>query len=91
MVTVTEKLFAQINAVLAAWNPIGVPEDTAQDEYQSYVTVLVEAWNRSREVEPAMRWVYTQAMGYDMNPAAAQATRQFASQINHLLQAQERA
>lgn len=89
MVTLTEKLFVQVNAVLAEWNPIGVPTGTAQDEYASYVEVLVEGWNRAGDVEPAMAWVYTQPLGYDMNPAFSRATRQFATQINQLLQAQE--
>jgi uncharacterized lipoprotein YmbA len=89
MVTLTENLFTQVNAALAEWNPIGVPTGTAQDEYQSYVAVLVEAWNRSGDVEPAMVWVYTQQMGYDVNPAFSRATRQFATQINQLLQAQK--
>ncbi|SFQ83442.1 hypothetical protein [Hymenobacter arizonensis] len=89
MVTLTEDLFAQINAVLAEWNPIGVPDGTAEDEYQSYVAVLVESWNRAQDVKPAMVWVYTQPMGYDVNPAFSRATRLFATQINQLLQAQE--
>lgn len=93
MVTLTEKLFAQVNAVLAEWNPIGVPTGTAQDEYEydSYVAVLVDAWNQSGDVEPAMVWVYTQPMGYDVNPTFSRATQQFATQINQLLQAQEEA
>jgi hypothetical protein len=87
MVTLTENLFAQVNAVLAQWNPIGVPTGIAVNEYQDYVTVLVEAWNQSGDVEPAMVWVYTEQMGYDVNPAFSRATRQLATQINQLLQA----
>ncbi|UOQ79222.1 hypothetical protein MUN84_22560 (plasmid) [Hymenobacter sp. 5516J-16] len=89
MVNLTEDLFSQVNAVLAEWNPIGVPEGTAEDEYQSYVPFLVESWNLSQDVEPAMVWVYTQPLGYDVNPAFSRATRQFATQINQLLQAQD--
>lgn len=89
MVTLTENLFAQVNAVLAEWNPIGVPQGTSEDEYQDYVPVLVESWNRSRDVEPAMIWVYTQPLGYEVNPAFSRATRQFATQINQLMLAQE--
>ena len=91
MVALNENLFAQVNAVLAEWNPIGVPEGLAADEYRSYVSVLVEGWYRTRDVEPAMVWVYTQPMGYDVNPIFSRATRAFATQINQLLQAQERA
>jgi hypothetical protein len=89
MVKLTETLFAQVNAVLAAWNPFGVPAGTAQDEYRDYVAVLLESWHRSRDVEPAMVWVYTQPLGYDVNASFARATRQFATQINQLLQEQE--
>jgi hypothetical protein len=89
MVNLTENLFSQVNAVLAEWNPIGVPEGTAEDEYQDYVAVLLEAWNRSGDVESAMVWVYTQPLGYDVNPSFCRATRRFATQINQLLQAQE--
>ena len=91
MLTLTENLFAQVNAVLAEWNPIGVPAGTAEEEYQDYVAVLLESWNGSRDVEPAMVWVYTQLLGYDVNPAFSHATRQFATQLNQLLQAQEKA
>lgn len=79
MISLTEPLFAQVNAVLAQWNPIGVPEGTASDEYREYVAVLVESWNRYRDVEPALLWVYTRSMGYDRNPAFTRATRQFAT------------
>ncbi|SFQ82040.1 hypothetical protein [Hymenobacter arizonensis] len=89
MVTLTEHLFTQVNAVLAEWNPIGVPDGPAQDEYQPYVAIVVETWNRSRDVEAALVWVYTQPLGYDINPAFSRATRRFASQLNQLLQAQE--
>lgn len=89
MITLTESLFAQLNAVLAQWNPIGVPEGIALDEYRNYVPVLVESWNRYRDVEPALVWVYTRPIGYDRNPAFTRATRQFATQINQLLQAHD--
>jgi hypothetical protein len=87
MVTLTETLFAQVNAVLATWNPIGVPNGIAESEYQDYVPALVEACNQSGDVEPTMVWVYTEQMGYDANPAFTRATRQLAAQINRLLQA----
>lgn len=33
----------RIGKILAAWNPIGVPESLAYDEYKCYIPVIMES------------------------------------------------
>jgi len=44
MVTHTEK-YRKINEILKEWNPIGVPESVASDEYSSYIPQIIERIN----------------------------------------------
>jgi len=37
------KRFDKINKVLAKWNPIGVPNEIAIDEYKAFVSIINEA------------------------------------------------
>jgi hypothetical protein len=38
-----EQIIENINRVLADWNPIGVPEDIAIDEYKGYIPSILKS------------------------------------------------
>ncbi|GAB2563285.1 hypothetical protein [Spirosoma areae] len=38
-----EKTFENINRVLANWNPIGLPENIAIEEYKGYIPLILQS------------------------------------------------
>jgi hypothetical protein len=38
-----KKAIENINLVLTEWNPIGVPDDIAKEEYKSYIPLILQS------------------------------------------------
>lgn len=90
MVNMTDSLFAKINTELAEWDPIGVPRGIAEDEYRSYVPLLLAAYNQGQDVETFLKWVYEERIGLDVNEEFLEFTSPVATRITQLLQVLEK-
>lgn len=44
------KVFDDVNNILARWNPLGVPENIATDEYKSYVPLIIKCADSSEQL-----------------------------------------
>jgi hypothetical protein len=89
MVRMTAVLFEDLNEFLGDWNPIGVPQGLALDEYKMYVPLLLDAYNKGQTIESFLIWMYEQQIGYDVNELFLAYTIPLAGRITHLLQAHE--
>jgi hypothetical protein len=91
MVSMTTSLFDTIKASFADWNPIGVPQGLALSEYESYVPLLLAAYNRGQDMETFLRWVYEQQIGLEVNEEFWVYTSPIATRLTTLLKAAEKA
>ena len=85
----TTSLFNKINAILAEWNPIGVPQGLALDEYKSYVPLLLSAYNRGQNIENFLLWVYEEQIGFNVNEEFWRYTSPIATYLTTLLKTAE--
>lgn len=89
MVSMTTALFEDLSAFLGEWNPIGVPQGLATDEYKMYVPLLLAAYNEGQAIEHFLIWVYEQRIGLEVNEQFLTYTIPLAVRITHLLQLHE--
>lgn len=57
-----------INRILADWNPIGVPEDIANEEYQGYVSVILKSSIDNTTLMSCLEDILINKMGIDFDP-----------------------
>jgi hypothetical protein len=67
MVTHTEK-YQKINEILKEWNPIGVPESVASDEYSSYIPQIIERINNNDRLLEYLEDLLINVIGVEYNP-----------------------
>lgn len=67
MVTYTEK-YQKINEILKEWNPIGVPESVASDEYSSYIPQIIERINNNDRLLEYLEDLLINVIGVEYNP-----------------------
>ncbi|WP_143434664.1 hypothetical protein [Hymenobacter roseosalivarius] len=85
----TLTVFADLNAFLGEWDPIGMPKGLELDEYQMYVPGLLAAYNKGQTVERFLLWVYEQQIGFEVNEEFWAFTRPLAERITQYLRAHE--
>jgi hypothetical protein len=78
-------LETEINKVLTKWNPIGVPLSIAEIEYTSYIPKIIEVYKERKSIYSYLVYIYTEAMGYDINKEAEEATKKANGQILQIL------
>lgn len=57
----------KINKVLAEWNPLGVPDELATEEYTSYISTIIRFANDEKQLKNYLEQVLIDdlATGYD--------------------------
>jgi len=60
-----------ILAFLAKWNPIGVPEDIAKDEYINYVDLIESSLRSKDELRKCLIGILRETMGLDISSPEA--------------------
>ena len=60
----------EIRTILAAWNPIDVPEFIAEDEYKNYASVIAEKCKSFEDVQIYLQRVFVEDFGYDLTEEA---------------------
>ena len=74
---VFEKLWMEIETkqaillFLAKWNPIGVPEDIAKDEYINYVDLIESSLQSKDELRECLIGILRETMGLDISSPEA--------------------
>jgi hypothetical protein len=63
-----KKNIGKINLILAEWDPIGVGEDIAKDEYKGYVSLILKsAENKVKLMKCLENIANKMEIGYDPN------------------------
>lgn len=59
----------KINDVLAAWNPLSVPENLAMEEYTSYIPVILSSAKSEKQLLDCLESILVNDLetGYDRN------------------------
>lgn len=57
----------KINDFLAKWNPIGVPEEIAKDEYINYIDIIKSNVHTKDELRKCLIWLLEERMGLDVS------------------------
>ncbi|MEC5395514.1 hypothetical protein [Bergeyella sp. RCAD1439] len=63
-----KKIIEDINRVLADWNPIGVPEDIAIDEYKGYIPLILESIKSQEQLVKCLEDILIQKLELDYTP-----------------------
>ncbi len=58
-----------INRILANWNPIGVPENIAIDEYKGYVPLILKSIESREQLEKCLEDILINKIGTGYDPA----------------------
>ena len=58
-----DRLYEDINAILAKWNPIEVPTDIAEGEYSYYVTRVIKAGIDFEKIKAELVVILTSDLG----------------------------
>lgn len=64
-----KKVIENINGVLAEWNPIGVPEDIATDEYKAYIPLIIQALERRQQLMNCLEDILVNKIGVEYDPS----------------------
>jgi len=67
-IALMKKIVENINRVLAEWNPIGVNEDIATDEYKSYIPLILNAINNKQQLMNCLEDILVNKIGIDYDP-----------------------
>lgn len=62
-----EMQYNTINEVLAAWNPLGVPDDIAQSEYTSYVPRVQSSLSSEQTLIDCLADIVNNKMGLELD------------------------
>jgi hypothetical protein len=63
-----KKTVESINQALAEWNPIGVGEDIATDEYRSYISLIIKSSESKDELMKCLQKIVNEMdVGFDPN------------------------
>ena len=65
------KRYNKISDFLAKWNPIGVPEDLAKDEYINYVDLIESSLQSKDELRECLIGILRETMGLDISSPEA--------------------
>ena len=62
------QLYDGINNILASWNPIGVPDHIASDEYKGYVAQILDALEKKENLMNCLEDILINKIGLEYNP-----------------------
>lgn len=74
----------QIGEILAKWNPLGVPDAIACDEYVSYVDPIINIGNNKVELTKYIEHIVSETMGLDYNEANPIHKKEIETIVNKL-------
>ena len=60
-----ETIIKDINQILAEWNPIGVDEAVATDEYRGYIPKIIKSVYNKRALTDCLTGILIDEMGLD--------------------------
>lgn len=75
----------KINNILANWNPIGVDEFIADEEYRDYISPIIECLNDKKELTKCLIYLLTVKMGLSFDVENVDHIRDMEGICNKLL------
>lgn len=60
-----EQTFNHINLILTEWNPIGVPEDIATQEYKGYIPSIIKSITNRESLMNCLEDIIVNKIGLD--------------------------
>ena len=60
-----KKTIENVNLVLADWNPMGVPDDIATDEYRDYIPTILATLKKKENLMKVLEDILTNKMGLE--------------------------
>jgi hypothetical protein len=63
-----KKTIENVTRVLADWNPIGVPENIASDEYRDYVPMILNALENKENLMKVLEDILINKMELEYDP-----------------------
>ena len=71
-----------INEILSEWNPIGVPDNIAKEEYKEYISDILGASNETQLINCLENMLNKMELGYDnSNPLHKEEIKQVVLKI----------
>lgn len=62
----SEQIYDEINNILSEWNPIGVDNEIASDEYKGYIPAIINASNNDEKLVACLEDILNKMeLGYD--------------------------
>lgn len=65
---IEKKFLKSINNILSDWNPIGVPDDIALDEYREYIPVILKYIEDRQQLINCLEDILVNKIGLDYHP-----------------------
>jgi len=61
-------MIEKINDILTEWNPIGVPESIATEEYKGYVPLILKSIGSQKQLINCLEYILVNEIGVDYDP-----------------------
>lgn len=84
------KISTEINKILAQWNPLGVDEDIALDEYKDYISTILLSIQNRQELMKCLEKILVDDMGLDYNLDNKRHVEDLQKVCNNLIEVYEK-
>lgn len=75
----------KINQLLTRWNPIGVPDDIAKDEYRGYISLILQNIENRQTLITCMENILTNMLGLDYDSTSKRHQEDLQSVCDELM------
>jgi hypothetical protein len=62
------QVYKEVGAILAEWNPIGVPPELALDEYQAYIAKVYRSRDSEEQLMSCLEDILVNDLGLEYDP-----------------------
>jgi hypothetical protein len=81
------KVFENINRVLAIWNPIGVDDYMALEEYKAYIPSLLKAIEDKQKLKKCLEEIIVNEIGLGYDPTNKKDSEDLEQVCDNIIQA----
>jgi hypothetical protein len=86
-----KKTIENINHVLADWNPIGVPDDIAREEYKDYLPLILQSIEDRQQLMNCLEDILINKIGLDYDPMNREHLADLQAVCDRIIKAYEEA
>lgn len=86
-----KKIIEDINRVLVDWNPIGVPENIATEEYKGYIPLILQSIESRQQLMNCLVDILINKLELDYDPTNKEQSEDLQQVCDKLIQVYQKA